>query len=222
MNGSTIHKNTIPKLTGSPELCCTSGGPHSIGNYTCPMEYWKENWSNGQCDSYLQTFCMSGTNLFDSKVCANWVGAFPKGNPILDSTLIDVCLKPENVNQTNCSCIIATNSLKNALGNPNNLRLECVSSECLDHPHAFRTSNQLLPCPSTIDCALDQTNAKFVANDSKDFSVNFTQSCKSTIQRDIIKGIRRSKYLQYGLVALAIFLAVLLVLGLIFAAGRNR
>ncbi|XWV24791.1 putative ORFan [Tupanvirus deep ocean] len=169
---------------GSASVCCTQGGVQSYQyggeTYECDKQYWQQNWANHQCDAELANYCSMGNNLF-SNTCRAWINAFQTigGNKQADLIITEKCSEKENANRPECACITAVNNINNDINIPIGFRVECVTNKCSNA--AFRTSDQLIPCPEIIDCSINISDANFVVNNADQFTNNFVQQCGSKI-----------------------------------------
>jgi len=203
---------------GEAYTCCTLGGvqEYQNGRYKCDQMYWRQNWSTGQCDVPLSTFCSMGQNLF-TPPCKAWITAFPKGNANIDVIITNKCSEPINVNRPECACITAVNNINKELGSQAGLRVECVSNACSNA--AFRTTDQLLPCPEIIDCSINIDDAKFVVNNAKQFNQNFVQQCGSKVN-NTTNTTNVSKYVEYGIIAFVLLLVIIVFIVLLIYAFK--
>ena len=170
-------------MTDYGYACCIAGGPASLSNgkVSCSSEYQKQNWNSSHgCDANLAYYCKQGQNLF-SPTCTAWLSSYGKNSDrIFDPIITEVCLRPENAVKGECACIIAANDLQKKLGAPPGFPVQCISNACLGSPSAFRTVDQLQPCPPIINCSITVDGANFVANNPGKFDVNFVQNCGNT------------------------------------------
>lgn len=179
MHGSCFRfKCKRVKYAGDPAKCCrlqAGKDKYYLENgkyYSCEPAYRRTTpYKNGQCDTFMRSYCKTGNNLFNDPSCLDWIKDYSSkntGSAATDDVLTTVCSLPANYTNPVCGCVVAGNEIKQY-----NLPAQCADTRCLS-TQAIRLSNQNTPC-NIVQCNMNISQL----TSYKNLSPTFKQQCSS-------------------------------------------
>lgn len=158
---------------GDPTACCTSSAKTLGGGKTCDPKY--RSYTTNDCDTAMDTFCAQGDNLFTNPNCVSW---FNQRLPAASATLERVCTKPENINKSQCGCILARQEMLTKFASGSKIAVECIDNRCTNGGWKTHQMSQN-PC-NVVNCEMNITDLKLIANAPVGtYNASFVQQCKN-------------------------------------------